>query len=82
MPSTASRQQPRWAASRASRLLTAAACAVTMGIVGFVNTFGGDRGNGADPARVYLRQLVRWLTTSARQPSMLGIPVAMLSPMS
>ena len=50
MPRTASRQQPRWAAGRASELFTAVACAMAIGIVGFVSACG-DGGNDADPVK-------------------------------
>ena len=78
MPRTASRQQPRRTAGLASRLLTAVACAMTMGILGFVSV----RGGGAARSRVSLRQRARSLTTSTRQLSMLVIPASMPSPTS
>jgi len=51
MPRTASRQQPRCAAGWASELFTAVACAMAIGIVGFVSACGGDGGNDSDPVR-------------------------------
>ncbi|MYA41771.1 MAG: hypothetical protein F4Z31_08485 [Gemmatimonadetes bacterium] len=78
MPRTARDYQPRWAAGRASRLLTAVACAMPMGIVGFVSVCGND----ADPVKSLSGQRARWLTTSTRQTSMLVIPASMPSPMS
>lgn len=82
MPRTARDHQPRWAAGRASRLLTAAACAMPLGIVGFVSVRGGDGDNDAARSRVSLRQRARSLTTSTRQPSMLVVPAAMPPPTS
>ena len=51
MPRAASRQQPRWAAGGASRLLAAVACAMALGSVGLVSACGGHGGDGADPVR-------------------------------